>query len=263
MAKKSKANKPSSKPAKIQQKKPLGIVSSSSTKQKATKQSKNAVAAASKKSKSNNNTNINNNNNSAVDHKNESSSVKGKYIFFKNPKYDAIAKKLVQLSAEEIGPEVDKHNFSLQEKIHVGNLLSNLAAKEAMQGNFQIGGKKLFYNAQKTEKFEKLYEDLLNKTKVSLQKVCQLNQMPKSAPKETLAERVADGLLSGRIPKCPQCFGGRLRFNIYTGEYFCPGYIDGGHFFTDLGDDYIFCNHKFAFDDIQREEFIENDPKGK
>jgi len=140
-------------------------------------------------------------------------SVKGKYIFFKNPKYFAIAKKLVELTPEEIVKDVEKHNFNLQEKIHVGNLLSNLASKKAQQGEFQLG-KKIFYGDQKREKFEKAYKDCLSYTKVSLQKLCQLNGMPKSANKETLSERVADGLLNGRIPKCPECFGGRLRFNL-------------------------------------------------
>lgn len=230
---------------------------------KATKTQKKSSPKKTKSTKNNTSNNTDNSNpvnNNNIDHKNDS--IKGKYIFFKNPKYLAIAKKFADSSADEIGPLVEKHNFTLQEKIHVGNLLSNLASKKAMQGEFQIG-KNIFYDSKKTEKFEKLYKDLINGTKVSLQKLCQLNQMPKSASKETLVERVADGLVSGAIPKCPECFGGRLRFNIYTGEYFCPGYIDGGHFYSDLGDDYIFCNRTFKFENIEREEFIEKVPEGK
>lgn len=47
-----------------------------------------------------------------------------------------------------------------------------------------------------------------------------------SGKKENLAERVADGRVLGRIPRCPKCFGGRPSYNIYSGTYFCPGYMD-------------------------------------
>ena len=80
--------------------------------------------------------------------------------------------------------------------------------------------------------------------------------MPKSAKKEILAVRVADGLLLGKIPKCPNCCGGRLRFNNKDGTYFCPGFIDEGHFYSDLGDDYVFCKKKFPLNEIQRTEFL-------
>lgn len=185
--------------------------------------------------------------------KNENTAI-GKYIFFKNPKYANFAKQYCEMSNEEINAEVEKNNFSIQEKIHIGNLLSNKASQKAEQGQYQLG-KKLFYSEDKTKLFEKYYAECLRKTRVALQKICELNQMPKSAPKETLAERVADGYVSGKIPKCHECYGGRLRFNIYTGEYFCPGYIDGGYFYSDLGDDYIFCNKIFKFEDVKREEF--------
>lgn len=46
-----------------------------------------------------------------------------------------------------------------------------------------------------------------------------------------------------------------MRFNNKNGQYFCPGYIDGGYFYTDLGDDYIFCNKRFSMEEIKREEW--------
>lgn len=44
-----------------------------------------------------------------------------------------------------------------------------------------------------------------------------------------------------------------MKFNRKTGVYFCPGYIDGGYFYTDLGDDYIFCNKSYNFHEVNRE----------
>lgn len=181
----------------------------------------------------------------------------GKYIFFKSPKYQEFADKFVDLDPASILKEIEKNNFNLQEKIHIGNLLSVSASKKTQQGEYKIG-KKIFYEGNKQKEYEKFYNDCLSKTRAELQKLCELNQMPKSAGKDVLAERVADCLLSGKIPKCQDCYGGRLRFNIFTGEYFCPGYIDGGHFFSDLGDDYIFCNKSFPFDEIKREKFIDS-----
>ena len=193
--------------------------------------------------------------------KNEPSSksvtTNGKYIFFKSPKYQEFADKFVDLNPADILKEIEKNNFNLQEKIHIGNLVSVSAYKKTQQGEYKMG-MKIFYEGKKQKEFEKFYNDCLTKTRVQLQKLCELNQMPKSAGKDVLAERVADCFLSGKIPKCLDCYGGRLRFNIFTGKYFCPGYIDGGHFFSDLGDDYIFCNKSFSFDEITREKFIDS-----
>ena len=177
----------------------------------------------------------------------------GGYIYFRNPKYRSYANKFSQISVDEIQDTITKMNFNLQEKIHIGNLLSNIAAKICNQGQYNPGDK-ISYKDNK--KFEELYKECINFTRVKLQKLCELNELPKSAGKNVLAERIADAMLLGKIPKCPNCYGGRLRYNIFDGTYYCPGYIDGGHFYQDLGDDYIFCNKTYKFEEITREDFV-------
>lgn len=46
-----------------------------------------------------------------------------------------------------------------------------------------------------------------------------------------------------------------MKFNFTTGEYYCAGFIDGGYFYSDLGDDYIFCNKRYKMNEITREEW--------
>jgi hypothetical protein len=177
----------------------------------------------------------------------------GKYLYFKNPKYFNYARKLSKLDADEIGKAVEEYKFTLQEKIHVGNLVSNLSSKVCQHGEYKEGVKTVYPDPKKYDEF---YKTCLGYTRKELQRILELNQCPKSAGKEVLAERVADGLLLGGIPKCPSCGGGRLRFNNQTGKYICPGFIDGGYFYSDLGDDYIFCNKIYDFKDIERIEFL-------
>lgn len=40
-----------------------------------------------------------------------------------------------------------------------------------------------------------------------------------------LIEKVADQQVRGKIPRCPKCFGGKLRYD-YRGNYKCPGYAN-------------------------------------
>jgi hypothetical protein len=183
----------------------------------------------------------------------------GRYIFFRNPKYRKFAQIFSEKTPNEIKKIVEKENLMLNEKIHIGNMLCNLAAKLSQQGQFELNDEKvkaLCYSDK--NKFKDLYTQNMNKTRAELQRLCALNDLPKSAGKEVLAERVADGILLGSIPKCPSCNGGRPRFNIFSGKYFCPGFIDGGYFYSDLGDDYVFCNKTFDLKDITRGNFKTN-----
>jgi len=54
-----------------------------------------------------------------------------------------------------------------------------------------------------------------------------------------LAAKCADGKLFGRIPGCPKCAGGKLRFDSEKGSYKCPGYMED----TDFKN----CGAKFEF----------------
>ena len=39
-----------------------------------------------------------------------------------------------------------------------------------------------------------------------------------------LRAKIADQQVRGKIPRCPKCFGGKLRYE--KGLYYCPGYGD-------------------------------------
>jgi len=51
------------------------------------------------------------------------------------------------------------------------------------------------------------------------------NDQVKVGKKHEMAERCADGKQFGRIPPCPKCGGGKLRFDRDHGLYYCPGYM--------------------------------------
>jgi hypothetical protein len=38
--------------------------------------------------------------------------------------------------------------------------------------------------------------------------------------------KCADGIVLGRIPRCPNCFGGRPKYDYKAGTYHCSGYRD-------------------------------------
>lgn len=66
--------------------------------------------------------------------------------------------------------------------------------------------------------------------------------------KDDLIHKVADGIVLGRIPRCPSCFGGRPKYDIKTGIYHCSGYRD------DV--DYIQCHKDFTRDEIKRDPWV-------
>lgn len=63
-----------------------------------------------------------------------------------------------------------------------------------------------------------------------------------SGTKPELIEKIADGVILGVIPRCTNCFGGRPRFNIKTGTYYCPGYRDD--------EDFKNCHTTFTFSEL-------------
>lgn len=77
-----------------------------------------------------------------------------------------------------------------------------------------------------------------------LKAVLGANNQSRNGRKAELAERCADGSLLGRIPMCPQCGGGRLRFERRTGIYKCPGYMDD--------DEFKNCNRIYSMGEIER-----------
>jgi hypothetical protein len=66
-----------------------------------------------------------------------------------------------------------------------------------------------------------------------------------SGNKDDLVYKVADGIVLGRIPRCPKCFGGRPKFDFKKGTYYCSGYRDD--------EDFKNCHTTFALNDIKRD----------
>eukprot|EP00993_Chasmostoma_nieuportense_P002827 NODE_3591_length_939_cov_33.451970_g3439_i0.p1 GENE.NODE_3591_length_939_cov_33.451970_g3439_i0~~NODE_3591_length_939_cov_33.451970_g3439_i0.p1 ORF type:complete len:277 (+),score=82.73 NODE_3591_length_939_cov_33.451970_g3439_i0:74-832(+) len=57
-----------------------------------------------------------------------------------------------------------------------------------------------------------------------LKHMLRANRQLLSGVKAELAARVADQMVRGALPRCPECFGGSLRFE--KGQYFCKGFFD-------------------------------------
>lgn len=76
-----------------------------------------------------------------------------------------------------------------------------------------------------------------------------LNNQPRTGNKIELAEKCADGKILGQIPRCPNCGGGRPKFNKETSTYKCSGFMDDDKFRN--------CNKTFQIEDIKREKWID------
>lgn len=70
-----------------------------------------------------------------------------------------------------------------------------------------------------------------------------------SGNKDEMIEKIADGMVLGRIPRCPKCFGGRPKFNYKNGMYHCSGYRDDT--------DFINCHVEFTLAEINRDKWEE------
>lgn len=141
----------------------------------------------------------------------EEKSSGGAYIFFKNPKYAKMAQKFIEASADEIKDLVEKQNFSLAEKIHIGNLMGGFSSKYVKEEDLPPNHTDLCYPPAQKEAYLKKYDELMeNSTVNKLKELLVMNEQPKTANKAVLCFRVADGVVLGRIPKCPSCLGGRF-----------------------------------------------------
>ena len=56
------------------------------------------------------------------------------------------------------------------------------------------------------------------------------NGQTTTGAKAELVTRCAEGSVMGRIPSCPMCSGGKLKFDGATGIYKCPGFMDDDQF---------------------------------
>lgn len=93
------------------------------------------------------------------------------------------------------------------------------------------------------KKFVELVNQYEDKYKLrECKDILRANQQTVTGNKPELIERIADGEVLGKIPKC-HC-GGKLAFHYDTGMYQCPGTRKDGQ--------YVFCNRIFPFQCIKR-----------
>ena len=102
---------------------------------------------------------------------------------------------------------------------------------------------------------EAQYQDYIEKKKDldahvlnALKEMCRKNDQKIGGTKPELIERIAQGQILGKIPRCPNCAGGKPQFDFKTGYYKCPGYQDD--------DKFRWCQKKFNFDEITRDSWI-------
>jgi hypothetical protein len=92
-------------------------------------------------------------------------------------------------------------------------------------------------------KLKELEESFDKCTIVELKMILKKNNQVCTGTKTDLVQRCTQGKLWGALPNCSKCFGGKLRYNIKTGEYYCPGYMN------DI--DFVFCSFR-ATDGLTR-----------
>lgn len=85
-------------------------------------------------------------------------------------------------------------------------------------------------SSEQKKELQKFIKDLENKSTIELKELLTKNNQVKTGTKQDMVNRCAQGKLLGALTNCPKCFGGRLRFNIDTGVYSCPGYMDDTDF---------------------------------
>lgn len=107
--------------------------------------------------------------------------------------------------------------------------------------------KKEFLSADQKKLYQKYMNEFSSFSMDRLKELLSKNRQVKSGNKSDLVARCAEGKLLGGLPNCPKCTGGKLKFNITTGEYYCKGYMD----------DDVFKNCGYKSDTATRLEWTE------
>ncbi|CAG9326201.1 unnamed protein product [Blepharisma stoltei] len=108
--------------------------------------------------------------------------------------------------------------------------------------------KMLGYTADQYAKYKELIQENKDKSNEALKEILRKNEQKVSGSKYELADRVADGMVLGAIPKCPNCGGGRPKFDFMKGTYYCPGYRD------DV--DFVNCHKTYTLDQLPRNSWV-------
>ncbi|CAG9319539.1 unnamed protein product [Blepharisma stoltei] len=106
----------------------------------------------------------------------------------------------------------------------------------------------LGYTPDQYDRYKQLIIEYKGKTNDELKSILRKNDQKVSGTKDELAERIADGVVLGAIPKCPSCGGGRPKFDFKKGTYYCAGYRD------DV--DFVNCHKKYSLSDLPRNSWL-------
>jgi len=108
---------------------------------------------------------------------------------------------------------------------------------------------KVAYDEDQLQKYKEFKQKLGKNSNAELKEMLKKNDQTCTGTKDELIEKIADGKVLGKIPRCPHCFGGRLRFDYKSGAYNCPGYRDDTEFHN--------CHKKYQFSEVTRDAWIE------
>ena len=147
----------------------------------------------------------------------------------------------------------DKKTVARSAKISRVNLNKQqivAAPKRQLRERVSSQKKYLFigYTADEYNLFTKLLTKFLSKySSTEMKEILRKNDQTVGGTCEELAAKIADGKILGKIPRCPSCYGGKLKFSYQTGTYSCPGFVD----------DLVFrnCQKKFSMAEIKRDKF--------
>ncbi|CAD8153188.1 unnamed protein product [Paramecium octaurelia] len=107
----------------------------------------------------------------------------------------------------------------------------------------------VLYDKSQKEEFKKIQQDLEKKTAGQLKSMLKANDQTQSGNKTELIERIADCMIKGCLEKCPNCSGGRPKFNPTQKVFKCPGYMDDTEF--------RFCNKVYGPKDLKRIPWVD------
>ena len=101
------------------------------------------------------------------------------------------------------------------------------------------------YTESQIQQYQDWKKKLQAKSNAELKEMLKKNDQTSTGTKDELIEKIADGKVLGKIPRCTHCFGGRLRFDYKTGVYRCPGYRDDTDFHN--------CQKKYELNEVTRD----------
>lgn len=177
-------------------------------------------------------------NNKKKQQKGNNNNVKNEKDKKKVAKIEKSSKK-VQNYKQEKKPKIKKKSSSER--------ISESKKKHTKKGKSKVQIEKEILSKDQKNELKRLSDMFLLKTINELKDLLKKNNQKISGSKPELVVRCSEGKLLGALPNCPKCFGGKLRFNIKTGEYSCPGYMED----TEM----INCN--FKSNDIQRNTWLD------